>query len=171
MNYINSNMSIVMCPDCKKTRDAVMTPGEGIIVTCSECLTKKYNSIYSDVNNKGIADTQIGDPVKSTVEYLYARGLLKENINYKFKEDAIIEEIKTYIDSTYQQHYMNKSGKQTLEDIIADGYGEGFVMGNLRKLVGRYGKKEGKNRKDLLKLAHYAVLALYIHDLETIEDK
>ena len=27
-------------------------------------------------------------------------------------------------------------------------------------------KKEGYNRKDLMKVLHYAIIALYVHDLE-----
>ena len=28
----------------------------------------------------------------------------------------------------------------------------------------RYGKKDGKNRKDLLKIIHYAIIMLHVHD-------
>ena len=33
------------------------------------------------------------------------------------------------------------------------------------KYAQRYGKKEGKNRKDLLKVVHYAIMALHIDSL------
>ena len=36
---------------------------------------------------------------------------------------------------------------------------------NLR-IQQRYGKKEGYNRKDLLKILHYAIIALHVHDEE-----
>jgi hypothetical protein len=42
-------------------------------------------------------------------------------------------------------------------------------MGNIIKYCQRYGKKEGKNRKDLLKVVHYAIMALYIDTLENNE--
>ena len=32
------------------------------------------------------------------------------------------------------------------------------------KYAQRYGKKGGRNRKDLLKVIHYAIMMLYIHD-------
>jgi hypothetical protein len=84
-------------------------------------------------------------------------------INYKFEEDRIIGELVEYINSTYSQHY--SQGKiQAVEFIIDNGHGEGFLLGNIQKYVGRYGKKEGYNRKDLLKVAHIAILALYNHD-------
>ena len=39
-------------------------------------------------------------------------------------------------------------------------------MGNILKYAKRYGNKEGKNRKDLLKILHYAIIMLDIHDTE-----
>jgi hypothetical protein len=45
--------------------------------------------------------------------------------------------------------------------------GHGHTLGNVIKYAQRYGKKEGKNRKDLLKILHYAVMALHVHDKET----
>jgi hypothetical protein len=34
-------------------------------------------------------------------------------------------------------------------------------MGNILKYAQRYGKKDGKNRKDLMKVIHYAIIQLY----------
>ncbi len=34
------------------------------------------------------------------------------------------------------------------------------------KYAQRYGKKNGKDRKDLLKVIHYGIMALYNHDIE-----
>tara|TARA_R100000458_G_scaffold59872_1_gene72362 strand:- start:2499 stop:2774 length:276 start_codon:yes stop_codon:yes gene_type:complete len=81
--------------------------------------------------------------------------------NYKFNEDKILETIKFHIDDTYNQHYAN--GKYQATDMILDaGHGEGFCVGNIMKYAMRYGKKEGKNHKDLLKIIHYAIIALYL---------
>ena len=35
------------------------------------------------------------------------------------------------------------------------------------KYAQRYGKKGGKNRADLLKVLHYALFMLHVHDKET----
>jgi hypothetical protein len=83
--------------------------------------------------------------------------------NYKFKEDITLNELKKYIDQTYNQHYAN--GKYQATDMIIDsGYGEGFCIGNIMKYAMRYGKKNGKQRSDLLKIIHYAMIALYVND-------
>jgi hypothetical protein len=83
-------------------------------------------------------------------------------MNYKFNEDKILETIGQHIDTTYNQHYAN--GKYQATDMILDaGHGEGFCIGNIMKYAMRYGKKQGKNSKDLLKIIHYAIIALYLH--------
>ena len=89
-------------------------------------------------------------------------------IEYKYNENLLIGELIEYIDSTYGQHYsLNRF--QSTEFIIDNGHGVGFCAGNVMKYVQRYGKKEGRNRKDLLKVLHYALILLHVHDLETGE--
>jgi hypothetical protein len=92
-------------------------------------------------------------------------------MEYKFNEDNTIEQIKRYIDRTYERHYAN--GKYQATDIIIDaGHGEGFCMGNIMKYAMRYGKKpdpdtgEFKDQADLLKIIHYAIIALHLNDKE-----
>tara|TARA_B100001057_G_scaffold497497_1_gene601764 strand:- start:759 stop:1049 length:291 start_codon:yes stop_codon:yes gene_type:complete len=84
---------------------------------------------------------------------------------YKFNEDKSVKELKKYIDKTYSQHY-SKSKFQATEFIIDGGHGEGFCIGNILKYAQRYGKKEGHNKADLMKVLHYAIIALYVHDKE-----
>ena len=82
-------------------------------------------------------------------------------IKYKFNEDKILKDIKDYIDLTYNQHYGN--GKYQATDMIIDsGHGEGFCIGNIMKYAMRYGKKDGKNIKDLQKIIHYAIINIYL---------
>ena len=93
-------------------------------------------------------------------------------MEYKFKEDIILNVVKGYIDDTYSKHYAN--GKYQATDLIVDaGHGEGFCMGNIMKYAMRYGKKpdpvtgESKDQGDLLKIIHYAIIAIHLWD----EDK
>ena len=85
------------------------------------------------------------------------------NIDYKYNERALIKEFSSYVDKTYEQHY-SKERFQATEFIMDGGHGEGFCIGNILKYAQRYGKKEGYNRADLLKVIHYGFLALYNHD-------
>jgi agmatine/peptidylarginine deiminase len=86
-------------------------------------------------------------------------------IDYRYNEFALIGELEDYVNSTYTEHY-SKNKFQATEFIIDGGHGEGFCLGNILKYTQRYGNKEGKNRKDLLKVLHYALIALHVHDLE-----
>ena len=70
-----------------------------------------------------------------------------------------IKEFQEYIDSTYSAHY-SKDNFQATEFIIDAGHGEGFCIGNIIKYAQRYGKKNGKNDEDLLKIIHYAIILL-----------
>lgn len=86
-------------------------------------------------------------------------------IEYKFNEDKLIEELKEYINSTYDQHYATDKYQAT--DIIIDsGHGTGFCLGNVIKYAKRYGRKGTleESRKDLMKILHYAIIQLYVHD-------
>ena len=94
----------------------------------------------------------------------------KKNPNYKYGEDKILTELKEYIDSTYDEHY-SKNRFQATEFIIDGGHGEGFCIGNIMKYAQRYGKKDGKNRRDLLKVIHYGIIALYINEMEESENE
>ena len=92
------------------------------------------------------------------------------SLNYKFSEDTAIVELKSYIDKTYNQHY-NKNNFQATEFIIDGGHGEGFCIGNILKYAQRYGKKNGCDRNDLLKVLHYGIIALHVHKLNNEESE
>ena len=89
-------------------------------------------------------------------------------IDYKFGENKTLEELKKCIDSTYDMHY-SKSKFQATEFILDAGHGEGFCIGNILKYAQRYGKKNGKDKKDLLKVIHYAIIALNLNNGESDE--
>jgi len=81
-------------------------------------------------------------------------------IEYKFKENVIVNDVMDYINKTYGSHYAKTKNYQATEIIIDQGHGTGFCMGNILKYAQRYGKKEGRNKNDLMKVIHYAVIQL-----------
>lgn len=85
---------------------------------------------------------------------------------YKYNEDALISQFKEYVDSTYSQHY-SQNDYQATEFIIDGGHGTGFCIGNVLKYAQRYGKKGNPDdaRKDLMKVLHYALIQLHVHDI------
>lgn len=90
-------------------------------------------------------------------------------IDYKYSEDRLINELRAYVDKTYGEHY-SQNKYQATEFIIDGGHGMGFCLGNILKYTQRYGNKEGYNRKDLMKVLHYALIALHCHDVENEVD-
>ena len=88
-------------------------------------------------------------------------------IKYKYDEGDLLREITQYIDATYGEHY-SQNQYQATEFIIDGGHGIGFTVGNILKYAQRYGHKGTPEdwRKDLLKVIHYAIIAMHVHDKE-----
>jgi len=89
-----------------------------------------------------------------------------EKTSFKYNEDLIINELYAYIKKTYGGHYGDRVQAQDL--IISSGHAEGFYIGNVIKYASRYGKKNGKNKDDLMKVLHYTILALNNHYIENV---
>ena len=76
---------------------------------------------------------------------------------FQYNEDKILEEVKQYIAGTYSEHYGDQ--KIQIQDVFDQmGISEAFTRGAAIKYLFRFGKKEGKNPKDLLKCVHYIIL-------------
>ena len=76
---------------------------------------------------------------------------------YNYHEDVILKQLKEYIDSTYTQHYAQRS-IQTVDVWDAMGIAQESCLSNIIKYATRFGKKDGHNKKDLLKIIHYTIL-------------
>ena len=87
----------------------------------------------------------------------------------KYNEDLYLTEIEDYIRSTYESHYASTHNSfQSIDSIMATGNGQGFCLGNIMKYSQRYGQKGDltEQRKDLMKVIHYAILMLHVHDTD-----
>ena len=90
----------------------------------------------------------------------------------KYGEDKIIKEISNYIQATYGQHYSTtKDGFQVQDMLRQLDIDKDFCQANAIKYLCRYGKKDGKNRKDLLKAIHYVILLMSSEDKITKEEE
>lgn len=82
----------------------------------------------------------------------------------KYSEKETLKELDEYISSTYMGHYTTGSDPagsnrvQTLDLIESIGDAEAFCRSNAIKYLSRFGKKNGRNKRDLLKALHYVVL-------------
>ena len=94
-----------------------------------------------------------------------------EKLPFQYEEDKILEEVKEYIAGTYSEHYGDQNIQ--IQDVFDQmGISEAFTRGAAIKYLFRFGKKDGKNRKDLLKCIHYCCLLYhYAFKSEGLKDE
>jgi hypothetical protein len=84
---------------------------------------------------------------------------------WKYAEDKILKDIEDYVTSTYGSHYCgsNQDYKdiQTIDLMAAKELASSFCQANILKYGSRYGSKNGRNKRDLMKVIHYAMLLLH----------
>ena len=89
----------------------------------------------------------------------------QRNHNFKYHEDEILKDIHEYVSRTYQGHYTGTKHEfrkvQTIDLMAARDIATGFCQANILKYGSRYGSKNGRNKTDLLKVVHYAMLLLH----------
>jgi hypothetical protein len=88
-----------------------------------------------------------------------------KNHFWKYNEDKILKEVEDYVTSTYHGHYCGDEDGyadiQTIDLMAAKKLAAGFCQANILKYGSRYGDKDGRNKRDLLKVIHYAMLLLH----------
>ena len=91
--------------------------------------------------------------------------MVKSDHNFKYHEDEILKDVQEYVSRTYQGHYTGTKHEfrkvQTIDLMAARDIATGFCQANILKYGSRYGSKNGKNKTDLLKVIHYAMLLLH----------
>ena len=84
---------------------------------------------------------------------------------FKYHEKEILKDIEEYVSGTYKGHYTGNSHEyrnvQTLDLMASKDLASSFCQANILKYGSRYGNKDGKNKKDLMKVIHYAMLLLH----------
>ena len=87
---------------------------------------------------------------------------------FKYHEEEILNDIREYVSGTYQGHYTGKSHEyrnvQTIDLMASKELAAAFCQANILKYGSRYGNKDGKNKKDLMKVIHYAMLLLHFDE-------
>jgi hypothetical protein len=88
-----------------------------------------------------------------------------KNHLWKYNEDKILKDVEDYVTSTYGSHYCGHNQDyrdiQTIDLMAAKDLAPGFCQANILKYGSRYGDKDGRNKRDLMKVIHYAMLLLH----------
>jgi hypothetical protein len=84
-------------------------------------------------------------------------------MKYRYNEDLYLENLFNYVNGTYNEHYVAKDIQvidiwQSMDSL------DTTARDTAIKYLMRHGKKDGKNRKDLLKAIHYIMLMMYAED-------
>lgn len=89
----------------------------------------------------------------------------KKNHLWKYNEDKILKDIEDYVTGTYSSHYCGHNEEyrniQTIDLMASKDLAVKFCQANILKYGSRYGDKDGRNKRDLLKVIHYAMLLLH----------
>lgn len=82
---------------------------------------------------------------------------------FKYSEEEIVNDLYQYLKSTYGEHYTTNAEDsiQCFDAWIAMGDATPTFRNTAIKYLWRYGKKNGNNKKDLMKALHYIVLCLH----------
>ena len=114
------------------------------------------NSFYNDGWTRQFHQEQLEKLQKPMAHY------------FKYHEEEILKDIQEYVSGTYQGHYTGKSHEfrnvQTIDLMASKELASGFCQANILKYGSRYGNKDGKNKKDLMKVIHYAMLLLHFDE-------
>ena len=133
-------------------------------------LNQYQYTLSTNDNMLNLEKTPIDDGMRpwghSDLEFLIANKMSEPtNHLWKYNEDKILKDVQDYVTSTYGSHYCghNEAYKntQTIDLMAAKDLATGFCQANILKYGSRYGDKDGRNKRDLLKVIHYAMLLLH----------
>lgn len=116
----------------------------------------------------------LGSHINDSISFTEDRVVItdpKDNTFWKYNEGKILREVEEYLSSTYKGHYVGGDQKiQTLDLIDSNGDAVAFCRANIIKYASRFGKKDGMNPKDLLKVIHYAILLYHFAGIPFTDD-
>jgi len=115
-------------------------------------------------------DDQIAHHFADTLT-LNTEGPTKETMSdsrNKYHENEILKDVEEYVSRTYNGHYTGTKHEyrnvQTIDLMASRDLASDFCQANILKYGSRYGSKDGRNKKDLLKVIHYAMLLLHFDE-------
>lgn len=135
-------------------------------------IMENKESFYKYDDNYGEFIPDFSSKLKDDIVLDSGEGLTDNfnNMNnsfWKYNEDLALNDIKEYIIGTYGGHYCGTDRHKDLQaiDLIASkGLASSFCQSNIIKYSSRYGNKNGRSKRDLLKVIHYAILLLHFDD-------
>jgi len=161
-------MLISKCPLTRRCNPDIMTNAWSLLYDAmiTDANSNDYNDFWEQSYNYKIASNPVNeDKITFNIPDL-PEPPKNDNGFWKYHEDVILKEIRDYLSGTYNAHYASpESHTQTLDLIAGIGDAEPFCRSNAIKYLSRFGKKGGKNQRDLLKAIHYCILLYHFAGL------
>ena len=141
--------------------------------------TALFNWLYARANNGTflvrIDDT---DTARSSEEYIndivknfkwlgidWDEGIQVGGPHGEYKQSLRFDRYREIAESLLSRGYAQVSDGVQVQDLLRScGIDKDFCQANAIKYLARFGKKDGRNRKDLLKAVHYIVLLMNSED-------
>ena len=130
----------------------------------------EYPSAFTTLSDN---DDQIAHHVSLNYDELTlnTEGQIKEtmsDVRNKYHEKEILQDVEDYVSRTYNGHYTGTKHEfrnvQTIDLMASRDLASDFCQANILKYGSRYGSKDGRNKGDLLKVIHYAMLLLHFDE-------
>ena len=121
---------------------------------------------YEELN----LNIQAHSPYNSGYEQDFYKEELKKmsDSRNKYHEKEILKDVEDYVSRTYNGHYTGTKHEyrnvQTIDLMASRDLASDFCQANILKYGSRYGSKDGRNKGDLLKVIHYAMLLLHFDE-------
>ena len=119
-----------------------------------------YDDYMADIDDQRAHHFNFYGDLEKSMNYEPQR-----NHQYKYHEEEILKDIEEYVSNTYNGHYTGTKHEfrkvQTIDLMAARDIAAQFCQANILKYGSRYGSKDGRNKKDLMKVIHYAMLLLH----------
>ena len=127
-----------------------------------------YENQYYGIDYMGDTMADVDDQRAHHFNFYLTKNMDYEpqrNHQYKYHEEEILKDIEEYVSRTYQGHYTGTKHEfrkvQTIDLMAARDIASHFCQANILKYGSRYGSKDGRNKTDLHKVIHYAMLLLH----------
>ncbi len=132
----------------------------------------EYGPAIQALNNENLdLNIQANSPYNDGwTQQFYKEELEKQmtDSRNKYHEKEILKDVEDYVSRTYNGHYTGTKHEyrnvQTIDLMASRDLASDFCQANILKYGSRYGSKDGKNKKDLMKVIHYAMLLLHFDE-------
>ena len=168
---LDEDYPIKLKDDCYPTLGSTMSPAQddidGIYAYHYPPLSNDiiHSDYYYDYTRNGLTKNPFKKDVTLNSEVNQSESMAHY---YKYHEEEILKDVEEYVSGTYRGHYTGDTHEyrnvQTIDLMAARSLASAFCQSNILKYGSRYGSKDGKEKKDLLKVIHYAMLLLHFDE-------